>query len=214
MASHVTIKPLQHANGSYHDPIYIAGGAIVEGSPVRFSSGKVIAPTDGNDGVIEDATADETNATVGFALNSAAAANEDVQVALAYPGRIFVASLGANAAAAATDDGSVALALDDIGDQFEMHKDATTLKWVLGAVAATGKGGALVVGLVDKVGATTIDSITFGSSGSGTGVTGSSTTPPGRTFEENPAAGPNSGQAKVKFTLPINTTIFGVATVA
>lgn len=214
MASHATIKPLQHAGIASQDRLYIAGGAIVEGSPVVFSSGKVIAASDGADGVVVDSSADESTAIVGIALNAAAAANEDVLVALALPGREFVASLGANATTGATDDGSVTLALNDIGDQFEMHKDATTAKWLLGAVAASGKGGAMVTGLIDKVGASTTDSITFGSSGLGPNVTGSSTTPPGRTFEQDPPGGPNSGQAKVTFIFPINTTIFGVTTVA
>lgn len=208
MASHKVFKPVRHAGVSSQDAIFIAGAAIVEGAPVIFSSGKVIEAADDNAG----AGVLASGKILGVALNAAAAANEDVLVALALPGRHFVGSLAANVTASGgSDTGLSALALTDIGSRREMHKDGTTLKFILGASAgAIGTNAApLVIALVDKVTATTADTRTFGSSGSGTGVSGSATTPPGRTFEQKPPAGPNSGQAQVEFVFPVADTIFG-----
>lgn len=196
MASHKVIKPLRHAGVASQDRIYISGAAIVEGAPLVFSSGKVITATDGNDG--------PTSGIVGFALNAATAANEDVLVALALPGRRFVASLASNTAASQSDDGSNAIALTDIGASKGLHLDATTLKWVLGDEAS---GACVCTGLVDKVGATTIDTRSFGASGSPTGVTPSTATPPGRTFQQDPT-GSNTGQAQIEFVVKNAASIY------
>ena len=208
MVSHATFKPVRHAGVASQDTIFIAGAAIVEGAPVIFSGGKVIEAADADAG----AGLLSSGKIVGVALNVAAAANEDVLVALALPGRRFVGSSALNVVAAGgTDTGLSALTLAHIGSRYEMHKAATTLKYILGAASATvGTNAApLVTALVDKVGATTADARTFGESGSSTGVTPATTTPPGRTFMENPPAGPNSGQARVEFIFPVADTIFG-----
>lgn len=194
-ASHKTIKPVRHAGVASQDHIYISGAAIPEGAPVVFSSGKVIEATDGNDG--------PTSGIVGFALNAASAANEDVLVALALVGRKFVASYGDNTAASQTDGGTHALVLADIGRTVGLHKDATSGKWI---VATEASGACVVKALVDKVGATTIDSRNFGASGSPTGVTPSTATPPGRTFQQDPT-GSNTGQAQVEFSVKNAATI-------
>lgn len=196
MASHVVIKPVRHAGVDSQDRIYISGAAIVEGAPVVFSSGKVITATDGDDG--------PTSGILGFALNACAAANEDCLVALALPGRRFRASLGTNTAASQSDAGTNALALTDIGDSKGLHLDATTAKWLLGDEAA---GACVVTGLIDKVGATSADTRTFGASGSPTGVTPSANVPPGSTFTQDPT-GSNSGQAQVEFIVKNAATIY------
>jgi hypothetical protein len=209
--SHVIIKPVRHAGIASQDSIYISGAAIVEGAPVVFSSGKVIEATDGADGMVVDASVDQTKAIVGIALNAASAANQDVLVALALPGRMFVASHGDNATSGGADGGTFALALADIGSLFEVHKDTTETpnRVILGAATAGGatKSGVLVVKLIDKVGAKTTDTRTFGEVGSGPGVAG---TPPNATFTQDPPSGPNFGTAREAFVFLANTTIFGV----
>lgn len=191
---HIVIKPLRHAGVSSQDRVYISGGAIPEGAPVVFSSGKVVEATDGNDG--------PTSGIVGFALNATTAANQDCLVAYALDGRRFVASLASNTAASQSDDGTNAIALADIGASKGLHKDATTLKWVLGDEAS---GACVVTGLVDKVGATTNDTPSFGEVGSSTGVSG---TPPNATFTQDPTAGPNFGTARVEFIVKNAATIY------
>jgi len=197
---HHVIKPVRHAGVASQDHIYISGGVIVEGAPVVFSSGKVVEATD------DDAGA--AGPFVGFALNAAAGANEDVLVALALPGRRFVGSLTDIAASVASDGGTKAIALADISaTPVELHKDNTTLKWVLGAGGGA-NAAAVILGLVDKVGSTTNDATTFGASGSPTGVTPATTTPPGRTFQQDPT-GSNTGKALVEFVIEVADTIYG-----
>jgi len=210
-AAHIFIKPVRHAGVASQDRIYISGAAITEGSPLVFASGKVVEATDGADGAVQDSTQDPTIAIVGFALNATTAANQDVLVALCYPGRGFVASVGDNTGAAGTDGGTKALALADIGLLREVHKDATSGKWILGAASAAAKGGALVVQLIDKVGSTTFDARSFGEVGRGPGAI--TPTPPNATFEQDPPAGPNFGTARVEFVIPSGDSIFGTAQV-
>jgi hypothetical protein len=227
MASHIVIKPVRHAGVASQDTIFISGGAIASGAPVVFSGGKVVEATDGADGGVVCSDAAPATAIVGIALHAVSAANIDVQVALALPGRRFIASHGDNTTSGGTDAGTYALALADIGKLFELHKDATTLKWVIGAASAGGKGGVMVTALVDKVGATTIDTRSFGESGSSTGVTPAtgatagdaayasgqtSVTPPLSTFSQNPPSGPNFGTAREEFIFPVGSTIYGVCT--
>lgn len=194
---HVVIKPLRHAGVASQDRVYISGGAIVEGAPVVFSSGKVVEFTDGAAGPTTGSL------IVGIALNATTGANQDCLVALALPNRRYVASKTGATANGQTDAGATPIALADIGSVVEVHKDAVTAKWVLGAVDA-GKG-AIITGLVDKVGATTADSPTFGEVGSGPGVTG---TPPNSTFNQDPVAGPNFGTAREEFCFPVSTTLW------
>lgn len=172
---HATIAPVRHAVASYADETYKSGAAIVKGAPVTFSSGKVVELTD------DDAGASGT--IVGFAQNAATAADEDVLVALAYPGRRFVGSLTDLAASVASDGGTKALAVSDqSATPVEFHKDDTTAKWVLGASGGA-NASAVVVKLIDPVGATTNDTPNFGSA--------------------------NSGKALVEFVVEIADTIFG-----
>lgn len=195
---HHVIKPLRHAGVASQDRLYVSGAAIVEGAPVVFSSGKVVTATD------DDAGA--AGPIVGFALNACTAANQDCMVALALPGRRFVGSLTDIAASVASDGGTKALALADIGTLVELHADDTTLKWVLGA---TGGGNAMarITALVDKIGATTNDTVPqFGSTGGGPGV--AMTTTPFTTLSQDPT-GSNTGKALVEFTITINDTIYG-----
>ncbi len=195
---HAVITPLRHAGVAAQDRVYISGGPIVAGAPVVLSGGKVVEFTD-------SLTGPTTGSLVlGIALNATTAANQDCMVALALPGRRFVASKTGLTANGQSDAGATAIALADIGSVVELHKDATTGRWVLGAVD-TGKG-AVITGLVDKVGATTNDNLSFGESGSGPGVTG---TPPNATFVGDPVAGPNFGLAREEFVFPISTTIYG-----
>lgn len=210
-ASHVFFKPLRHAGVASQDRIYMSGAAVREGSPVVFSSGKVIEATDGADGGVVDATQDPTLAIVGVALNATTAANQDVLVALAYPGRGFVGSHADNTTNGGTDGGTKAIALADIGLLWEVHLDATSLKWVVGAVSAAGKGGVLIVQNIDKVGSTTFDTRSFGEVGRGVGSI--TPTPPNNTWDQDPPAGPNFGTARVEFVFPSGATIFGVAQV-
>jgi hypothetical protein len=196
---HHVIKPYAHANSSYNDRVYVSSAAIVEGAPVIFSAGKVAEFTDT---AVGPTLASEL---VGFALNSTSGANEDCLVAIAYPGRVFVGSLGTNIADAVSDDGLTALALANIGSLREMHKDATTLKWILGVTATTTAGAALIVALVDKITATTGDAPTFGSTGGGPGV---AMTVSGKTTALGDPAGSNSGKALVQFCIPADRTIF------
>lgn len=203
---HVVIKPIRHAGVASQDSIYISGAAIVEGAPVIFDSamGKVIEITDldAGGGLLA------TGKVIGVALNATTAVNQDVMVAKALPGRRFVASLTTLTAAVASDAGTKAIALTDLGTRRELHKDDTTLKWVLGvASGAVGTNAApLIDRLVDKVGATTADALSFGEVGSGPGVTG---VPPNATFNQDPTAGPNFGTARVEFIFPVADTIYG-----
>lgn len=204
---HVVIKPVRHAGVASQDSIYISGGAIVEGAPVIIDSGtgKLVELTDLDDGGGLLATAK----IVGVALNATTAANQDCMVAKALPGRRFVASLTDLTAAAASDGGTKAIALTDIGTRREFHKDDTTLKWVLGVASATvGTNAApLIDRLVDKVGATTNDTPSFGEVGRGVGSI--TPTPPNATWDQDPTAGPNFGTARVEFIFPVADTIYG-----
>ena len=126
--------------------------------------------------------------------------------ALPLPWRRFVGSLTDVAASVASDGGTKALALADIGTVYELHKDDTTLRWVLG-----GTGGAnamaVVTALVDPIGATTNDpSPQFGSQGGGPGV--AMTTTPYTTESQDPT-GSNTGKALVEFIIQISDTILG-----
>jgi|SRR6185503_4601803 len=201
---HHRIKPYTHANSSYSDQIYVSAAAVAEGDVLVFNAnGKVQEATDVDAGPLL-----ATALILGVALNSASGANEDVLVALAYPGRRFVGSLTDIAAAADSDAGAKALALADLGDIFELHDDATTNIWVLGAAQAapTTNAGGRVLQLVDRIGATTNDAITFGSTGGGPGV---AMTVSGKTTALGDPAGSNSGKALVSFVFPANTTVFG-----
>jgi hypothetical protein len=155
--------------------VYTSGAAIVAGAPVTLSSGLVVELTD------DDAGA--SGVILGFAQNAASASGEDVLVALAYPGRKFVGSLTDIAASVASDGGTKALAVSDqSATPVEFHKDDTTLKWVLGASGGA-NASAVVMKLIDPVGSTTDDDISFGSA--------------------------NTGKALVEFVVEIADTIFG-----
>jgi hypothetical protein len=201
---HHRIKPFAHANSSYNDRIYVSGAAIGEGDVVKIhTDGKVIEVVDADAGPLI-----ATDVIFGVALNSTSGANEDVLVAIAYPGRMFVGSLTDVAAAAGTDLGAKALALTDLCEVFELHDDAGTGIWVLGLAQAapTTNSGGRVLSLVDKIGATTNDATTFGSSGGGPGV---AMTVSGKTTALGDPAGSNSGKALVAFCFPDNFTVFG-----
>lgn len=203
---HVIIKPVVHAGIHSQDRIYIAGGTIVEGAPViiEAATGKVIEAVDLDAGPLL-----ATGLILGISLH-AAVVNQDISVALAVPARRFRGSLTDLAAAAASDGGTKAIALADIGDLFEFHKDDTTLRWVLGLAQAapTTNLGGRVMALIDKVGATTNDALTFGAVGSPTGVTPSTAVGgPGTTFKDDPT-GSNTGQAQVEFTIPVSASIY------
>jgi hypothetical protein len=190
---HVTIKPMRHAGVASQDRVYISGGAITEGAPVTLSGGKAV-----------EAASDAASGVLGIALNATTGANQDVMVALALPGRRFVASMTDATTATGADGGTHALALTDIGAAVGIGKDAGTGKWNLRVVSA-GNNKAKITALVDKVGATTNDALSFGESGSGPGVSG---TPPNATFQGDPVAGPNFGTARVEFVIPTGLSIF------
>jgi hypothetical protein len=194
---HAIIKPLRHAGVAAQDRVYISGGAITEGAPVVFSGGKV---SEFNDSATGPTTGSRI---VGIALNATTGANQDVLVALALPNRRFVASKTGLSANGQSDTGATAIALADIGSVVALHKDATTGRWVLGA--GGGGSGAIITGLVDKVGSTTNDAPSFGEAGSGSGVSG---TPPNATFQGDPVAGPNFGLAREEFCFPVSTTLW------
>lgn len=136
---------------------YTAGGTIVAGAPVVFSAGKVVEATD------DDAGA--AGPIVGFAEH-AAVLNEDVRVVQTDGACEFVGSLTSLTAAVASDAGAKALAATDVGTVCELHKDDTTLKWVLGATGGA-NASAVVVGLIDPVGATTNDAVNMNTPNSG-----------------------------------------------
>lgn len=203
---HHVIKPVRHAGIASQDRIYPSGGAIVEGAPVIFeaATGKVIEITDldAGGGLLA------TGKIVGIALNAVTASNQDVLVALAFPGCRFAGSYTGLATAVGSDAGATAITYALQGTRRELHKDDTTLKWVLGAVAgAVGTNAApLIFSFVDKIGATTNDTPGFGAVGSGPGFQGTVT--PFTTFNQDPT-GSNTGKAIVEFIFPTGDTIFG-----
>lgn len=139
---------------------YTAGGTIGKGAPVVFSSGQVVEATD------DDAGA--AGPIVGFASHSAVS-GDSVRVEPALPGQRFRGSLTDIAASVASDGGTNALAVADVGTVCELHKDDTTGKWVLGATGGA-NASAVVVALIDPVGATSNDTPNFGSANSGTAL--------------------------------------------
>jgi hypothetical protein len=234
---HTIIKPVRHAGVASQDRVYRCGAAIVEGAPVVFAfnpnSGKVIEATDAAGGVVQSQTSLTGQGPIlGIALNATTAADQDVLVALALPGRRFVASLTDLADGTGSDAGAHVLALADVGKYTILHKDGTTLKWVLAGstgvitipTMATQKfalvtAGAVGTGisrvypqvfidsLIDRIGATTNDSVNppFG----GTGGSGQNAfPPPNTTFQGDPATS-NSGTAKVEFEFVVEATYIG-----
>lgn len=234
---HAVIKPIRHAGVASQDRVYRSGGAIVEGAPVVFAfnpaSGKVIEAVDAAGGVVQSQTSLTGQGPIlGIALNATTAADQDVLVALALPGRRFVASLTDLANATGADAGAHALAQADVGKYTILHKDTTTLKWVLAGatgiitipsmatqkfvqtvVAGVATGTAAVLyypqvfidGLIDKIGATTNDALTFG----GTGGSGQNAFPPPNTTWQGDPAISNSGTAKVEFLFVVEATYLG-----
>jgi len=158
---HAVIKPVRLV-GLTNTPstTYTAGGTIVKGAPLVFSAGLVVEATD------DDAGA--AGPIVGFASHDALI-TEAVRVEPALPGQRFIGSLTTLTASVASDAGTKALAVADIGTVCELHKDDTSLKWVLGATGGA-NACAVVVALVDPVGATSNDTPNFGSANSGTAL--------------------------------------------
>lgn len=236
---HVVIKPMRHAGVSSQDRVYRSGAAIVEGAPVVFNAtggtpnGKVFEAVDAAGGVLQSQTSLTGQSPIlGIALNACTAVDQDVLVALALPGRRFVASLTDLANATGSDAGAHALAQADVGAYTILHKDATTLKWVLAgaqgaitvptmrfqkfvqtSVAGVAAGTAALLfypqvfidALIDKIGATTNDTISFG----GTGGSGQNAFPPPNTTWQGDPATSNSGAAKVEFEFVIEATYLG-----
>lgn len=225
-ASHCIIKPIRHAGVQSLDRIYRSSAAIVEGAPVLFAStGKVVEAADATGGPAPSFVTAGPTQILGIALNATTGADQDVLVALAYVGRKFVASLTDLVAATGSDASTHALALADIGKFTILHRDVTSLKWVLAggtaanatmiqnkqAVVTAGVAGTgtvtyipqvLITELVDKIGAKTNDALTFGATG-GSG----STAPPNTTFQADPT-GSNFGQARVMFEFINEVTVF------
>lgn len=160
--------------GNTPSTTYTAGGTIVKGAPVVFSSGQVVEASD------NDAGAGGAGTIVGFASHDAVS-GDDVRVEPALPAQRFRGSLTDIAASVASDGGTKALAVADIGTVCELHKDDTTETWVLGATGGA-NACAVIVALIDPVGATTDDTPNFGS--------------------------PNTGTALVEFIVQVADTIF------
>jgi hypothetical protein len=116
-----------------------------------------------------EATDDDAGAAgpiVGFAEHAVSAADLPIRVQPASPGKVFVGSLTTLTAAVASDAGTKALAQTDVGTVCELHKDDTTGKWVVGATGGA-NASAVIVGLVDPVGATSDDTPNVGVANSG-----------------------------------------------
>ncbi len=178
---HLAIRAVRHAGEKSPDRIFISSAAVIKGAPVVFSSGKVVTVT--------DAAGGPAGRYVGFATHATTAADQDQQVTLCMPGQEFIGSL-TSLAAGGTSAGGKALALSDIGTIVEIHLDAGTGIWVLGATGGDDVA-ALITGLIDPVGATDDDTPTFGAtSGGGVGATG----------QQNPT-GTNTGMALVRFQI-------------
>jgi hypothetical protein len=184
---HQTIRPVRHAGVAGQSKIYQAGAAVIAGAPCIFSSGQAVAAT--------DAAGSPAGRFIGFSEHAAAAQNDDLRIALCTPGAEFVGSL-TSLAAGGTDAGAKALAISDIGTLVELHVDAGTAKWVLGATGGD-DAPCMITGLIDPVGATTDDAPTFGAVGGG-GV--------GATGAQDPT-GSNSGMALVKFQIVTHTSV-------
>jgi hypothetical protein len=171
---HATIKAVRGAaTANTASENYVAGGTITAGAPVVFSSGLVVEATD------DDAGA--AGPIVGFSEH-AAVITEDVRVVPVLPNQRFLGSLTDVAASVASDGGTKALAQTDLSaTPRELHKDDTTGKWVVGA---TGGANACVIvkKLIDPIGSTTDDAVSFGSE--------------------------NTGKAEVEFTIQVADTIF------
>jgi hypothetical protein len=178
---HLAIRPVRHAGIAGQSKIYQSAAAIVKGAPLVFSSGQVTTATDDANGAL--------GAYVGFAEHAVSAANKDCRVALCLPGQRFVGSL-TSLAAGGTDAGAGVHAIADIGTLVEIHLDAGTGIWVLGATGGT-NAAARITALIDPVGATSDDTPTFGAVGGG-GV--------GETGAQDPT-GSNSGMALVEFVV-------------
>ena len=225
MASHVIIKPVRHAGTASQDTVFRSGGVIVEGAPVIFNAvGKVIEATDATGGPAPKYLTAGPTQILGIALNPTTAADQDVLVAIAFAGRTFQASLSDLVAATGSDGGTKALAQTDVGKFTILHKDATTLRWCLAggtaadatmtqqkeAVVTAGVAGTgtvtyipqvLIMALVDKIGAKSVDVINFGATG-GSGASA----PPNTTFQAQPT-GSNFGQARVEFAFIREVTV-------
>lgn len=156
---------------------YNAGGTIPKGAPVVFSSGLVVEAT--------DADAGAAGPIVGVTEHAGVITNP-MRLVPPLEAQRFIGSLTDITASVASDGGTHALAVADIGTVRELHKDDTTGKWVLGATGGA-NAMALIVALVDKVGATTNDAPSFGQVGT---------------------AGPNSGKALVEFIFQTADTIY------
>lgn len=239
----VIIKPIRHAGVASQDRVYRSGAAIVEGAPVVFMNGtsgpngKVFEATDAAGGVKLNQSAVTpvagTNSPIlGIALNASTAADQDILVALALPGRRFVATLTDLVDATGSDAGAHVLAQADVGKYTILHKDGTTLRWVLaGGTGAIGvptmaaikpplvTAGALgtgvltfypqvfIDGLIDRIGSSTSDVVNppFG----GLGGSGQNAFPPPNTTWQADPATSNFGQAKVEFLFVIEATYLG-----
>lgn len=154
---HATIKAVRgQALANTASVNYNSGAAIVAGAPCVFSSGLVVEATD------DDAGA--AGPIVGFSEHAVSASAVSTRLVPPLVGQRFVGSLTDIAASVASDGGTKALAVSDIGTVCELHKDDTTLKWVLGATGG-GNASCVIVALVDPVGSTTNDAITSTNSG-------------------------------------------------
>ena len=154
---HHTIKRFKPDAADRPTKTYTAGGTIVAGAPVVFSAGLVVEATD------DDAGA--AGPIVGFAEH-AAVVTDDVRVVQTDGACEFIGSLTSLTASVASDAGAKALAVADVGTVCELHKDDTTLKWVVGATGGA-NACAVIVGLIDPVGATSNDAINMNTPNSG-----------------------------------------------
>jgi hypothetical protein len=155
---HHTIKRFKPSGADQPTKTYTAGGTIVAGAPCVLSSGLAVEATD------DDAGA--AGPIIGFAEHTAVV-TEDVRVVPCEGPAEFIGSLTDVAASVASDGGTKALAATDVSaTPRELHKDDTTLKWVVGATGGA-NASAVVVGLIDPVGATTNDAVNMSTPNSG-----------------------------------------------
>ena len=155
---HQTIKRYTPVAGDRPTKTYTSGAAIVAGAPLVLSSGLAIEASDNDAGA--------AGPIIGFAEHAVSAASLAIRVVPCDATDEFIGSLTDIAASVASDGGTKALAVADIGTVCELHKDDTTSKWVLGATGG-GNASAVVVGLIDPVGAKTSDAIQMSTPNSG-----------------------------------------------
>ena len=153
---HETFKRFKPGAADQPTKTYTAGGSIVEGAPCVLSAGLAVEATDNDAGA--------AGPFIGIAEH-AAASGADVRV-VPVDGCEFIGSLTEVTASVASDAGGKALAVADIGTVCEFHKDDTTAKWVVGATGGA-NAAAVVIGLIDPVGATTADAVNMNTPNSG-----------------------------------------------